>query len=59
MKKQNIPVEFVYQLFVLIIAIIVVHGFYVSIVRPNATEVLAQQAIEAESNPDYVRERST
>ncbi|MED5461167.1 MAG: MotA/TolQ/ExbB proton channel family protein [Pseudomonadota bacterium] len=48
-----------YQLFALIIAIIVVHAFYVSIVRPNATEALEQQAIEAASNPDYVRERST
>ena len=59
MKRKNIPVEFVYQLFALIIAVIVVHAFYVSIVRPNAAEVLAQQAIEAENNPDYVRERST
>lgn len=59
MKKQNIPVEFVYQLFALIISIIIVHAFYVSIVRPNAAEVLEQQAIEAAANPDYVRERST
>ena len=59
MKKANIPVEFVYQLFALIIAIIVVHAFYVSIVRPNATEVLEQQAIEAAADPDYIRERST
>lgn len=58
MKKKNIPVEFVYQLFALIIAIIVVHAFYVSIVRPNATEVLEAQAIEAADNPDYIRERS-
>jgi len=58
MKKKNIPVEFVYQLFALIIAIIVVHAFYVSIVRPNATEVIEQQAIEAAANPDYVRDRS-
>jgi len=59
MKKKNIPVEFVFQLFALVIAIIVVHAFYVSIVRPNAAEVLAQQAIEREANPDYVAERST
>ena len=55
MKKKNIPVEFVYQLFALIIAIIVVHAFYVSIVRPNATEVMAQQTIEAAADPDYIR----
>ena len=59
MTKKNIPVEFVYQLFALLTAVIIVHAFYVSIVRPNATEVLEQQAIEAASNPDYVRERST
>ncbi len=58
MKKKNIPIEFVYQLFALIISIIVVHAFYVSIVRPNATEILEQQAIEAAADPDYVRDRS-
>ena len=58
MKKKNIPVEFVYQLFALIIAIIVVHAFYVSTVRPNAAEVMQTQAIEAATNPDYIRVRS-
>jgi biopolymer transport protein ExbB/TolQ len=58
MKKKNIPVEFVYQLFALIIAIIVVHAFYVTIVRPNAAQVLEQQAIESAANPDYIHERS-
>ena len=58
MKKKNIPVEFVYQLFALIIAIIIVHAFYVSVVRPNAAEVIAEQNMLAEQDPDYVRERS-
>jgi biopolymer transport protein ExbB/TolQ len=59
MKKKNIPVEFVFQLFALIIAIIIVHAFYVSVVRPNAVEVIAQQALEKQDNPGYVTERST
>jgi len=59
MKKKNIPIEFVYQLFALIIAVIVVHAFYVSVVRPNAAQVLEEQAIEAAQDPDFVRERST
>lgn len=59
MQKKNIPVEFVFQLFALIIAIIIVHAFYVSVVRPNARQVIEQQSIEAKQNPDYVRERST
>jgi biopolymer transport protein ExbB/TolQ len=59
MKKKNIPVEFVFQLFALVIAIIIVHAFYVAVVRPNAVQVIAEQAIEAKQNPDFVRERST
>ena len=59
MKKNTIPVEFVFQLFALIIAIIIVHAFYVSVVRPNAAKVIAEQNLEASQNPDYTRERST
>ena len=59
MKKRNIPIEFVYQLFALIISIIIVHAFYVSIVRPNAAQVIEEQSQAAAVDPDYVRERST
>ena len=59
MKKRNIPIEFVFQLFALIISIIIVHAFYVSIVRPNAAQVIEQQNQAAAVDPDYVRERST
>ncbi len=58
MKKKNIPVEFVYQLFALIISIIIVHAFYVSVIRPNAAQVIEEQAAALAKNPDYVRERS-
>ena len=58
MTRKNIPVEFVYQLFALIIAIIIVHAFYVSVVRPNAAEVIAEQNLLAEQDENYVRERS-
>ncbi len=57
MKKKNIPIEFVFQLFALIIAIILVHAFYVSVVRPNATQIIEQQNAAALENPDFVRER--
>jgi hypothetical protein len=59
MKKRNIPIEFVFQLFALIISIIIVHAFYVSIVRPNAAQVIEEQNQAAAVDPDYVRERST
>jgi biopolymer transport protein ExbB/TolQ len=58
MQKKNIPFEFVYQLFALIIVVIVVHTFYVSVVRPNAAEVIVEQNRLVEEDPDYVRERS-
>ncbi|HIG39598.1 MAG: MotA/TolQ/ExbB proton channel family protein [bacterium] len=57
--KRQLPVEFIFQLFSLIIAIIVVHGVYVSIIRPNAAAILEVQAIQMNANPDYVPERST
>jgi biopolymer transport protein ExbB/TolQ len=57
MKKKNIPVEFVFQLFALIIAIIIVHAFYQTVVRPNATQIIEEQTIAAAADPDYVRER--
>lgn len=59
MKKKNFPFEFVYQLFALIISIIIVHAFYVSIVRPNAAQIIVEQNQAAKMDPDYVRERST
>ena len=58
MKKNTIPVEFVYQLFALIISIIIVHGYYVSVIRPNANQIIIEQKIEAEVNPNYVKKRS-
>ena len=57
MNKQ-ISFEFIFQLFSLIIGIILVHAIYVSIIRPNATAVLEDQAIQINANPDYVPERS-
>lgn len=57
MKKQNIPVEFVFQLFALIIAIIIVHAFYQTVVRPNAAQIIEEQNAAAAADPDYVRER--
>ena len=57
--KKNFPIEFVFQLFALIISIIIVHAFYVSVVRPNAAQIIVEQNRAAEADPDYVRERST
>ena len=51
--KRFLPNEFLYQLFSLIIIVIVVHSFYVTIVRPRADAVLAEQTVQAQADPDY------
>lgn len=56
--NKHLPVEFIYQIFSLVIAIILVHAIYVSIIRPNATAVLEAQAQLINENPNYVPQRS-
>ena len=50
--------EFLYQVFALIIAIIIVHTVYVTTVRPKATEIIAEQALRIQEEENYTPERS-
>ena len=56
--KKNFPVELVYQVFSLLIAFILVHALYVTVIRPQASSFLEQEAANMEANPDYVPQRS-
>ncbi len=56
--KQKYLSEVIYQLFALIISIIVVHAVYVAVIRPSADIVQEQQAVMQEVDEDYVPERS-
>lgn len=56
--KLRFSSEFIYQLFALLIAIIVVHAIYVGVVRPNADAILEEQMILQQSGADFVPERS-
>ncbi len=56
--KKNFPTEFVYQVFSLLIAIIVVHAIYVAVIRPDARAFMAQEAQAIQADPSYVPERS-
>ncbi len=56
--RNSRPSEFVYQLAALLIAVIVVHSFYVTVVRPRADEDLALQTARMQADPDAVPERS-
>ncbi|MGD8976878.1 MAG: MotA/TolQ/ExbB proton channel family protein [Gammaproteobacteria bacterium] len=56
--KKHLPVEFIYQIFSLILVIIIVHGIYVSVIRPAADAELRADQIAMQENPDYVPTRS-
>jgi biopolymer transport protein ExbB/TolQ len=57
MRKPQ-PGDFVFQLSSLVLAFVLVHAFYVIVVRPNADAVLAEQARIMQEDPEYVQERS-
>jgi biopolymer transport protein ExbB/TolQ len=56
--QRELPFEFVYELFSLLAAIILVHAIYVTLIRPLAAADLEQQAIRIEQEENYVPERS-
>lgn len=56
--KKSFSTEFVFQVFSLVIAIIIIHAIYVGVIRPNAAAVLEEQRIQIAENPDFVPERS-
>ena len=57
-KSFNFSVEFVYQLFSLLIIIIIVHTAYVGVIRPNADAFLAKQAEFLEQDKSKITQRS-
>lgn len=56
--RKSYPVEFVYQSVALIVAIILVHGVYVTLVRPKAELILAEQVVAMQADSSYVPKRS-
>ena len=56
--RRNPQTEFVFQVFALIITIIVVHATYVAVIRPNASAFVDAQLAAQRADPDYVAERS-
>jgi len=58
MMKHNPLSEFLYQLFALILALILVHTIYVTVVRPNADAVLAEQRAQQDAGEAYEVKRS-
>ncbi len=56
--SKPLPVEFIFQSFSLLIAVLLVHGIYVSLIRPNADAILRDQALAMQEDVTYVPERS-
>lgn len=56
--KKSFPVELVYQVFSLLIAFILVHALYVTVIRPQANSFLQQEAANMQADPDYIPQRS-
>jgi biopolymer transport protein ExbB/TolQ len=56
--KKSYPVELVYQTLALLVSAIVIHAFYVAVVRPKAAAILAAQRIQMQADPDFVPEPS-
>jgi len=50
--------EFIYQLFALLIAVIVVHAVYVGVIRPSADAQIRQEMALQAAGEDFVPERS-
>jgi len=56
--KSRAPNELLYSLFAFIIIAIAVHAVYVTVVRPQATAILAEQRAAMLNDPEFVAERS-
>ncbi|MGD8376810.1 MAG: MotA/TolQ/ExbB proton channel family protein [Acidobacteriota bacterium] len=58
MRRTFFSPEFVFQIVALLIAVILVHGFYALVVRPRADYILADQVARMQADPSYVPKRS-
>jgi biopolymer transport protein ExbB/TolQ len=56
--RRSDSVDFFYQLTSLVVALIIVHAIYVTVVRPRADAFWAEQAALTAADPDYVQQRS-
>jgi len=56
--KHRMSSEFIFQLFALLIAVIVVHAVYVGVIRPSADAQIRQEMAMQAAGEDFVPERS-
>jgi len=58
MNRFHFPVELIFQIFTLLIAFIIIHAAYVSIIRPQAAEFLASEQQLLKENPNHVQSQN-
>jgi len=56
--KQRMSSEFIYQVFALLIAVILVHAVYVGVIRPSANAQLEREAALAAAGEEVISKRS-
>jgi len=56
--RKNFPSEFIYQVFALLIAFILVHAVYIALVRPQADAFIQAQTEALRDHPDAIQQRS-
>ena len=57
-NRSRLSTEFIYQIFSLLIAIIIVHAFYVAVIRPNAESFIKAELEHIQTDKDYVAHQS-
>jgi len=55
---RQLPYELIYQIFALLISFILVHGAYVTVIRPQAEAFIANEQARLAENPEYVQQRN-
>jgi biopolymer transport protein ExbB/TolQ len=58
MNREQLPTQLIFQVFTLLIAFIIVHATYVSVVRPKAAAFIAFEHQQMEQDPEYVQQRN-
>ena len=56
--KKNFPSELIYHVFSLLIAFIIVHSVYITVIRPQARAFIEQETANLQSDSQYVQQRS-
>ncbi len=58
MKRQTLPTELIFQVFTLLIAFIIIHAYYVTIIRPQAYAFITAEKQLLADDPSHLSENN-